>query len=85
MQFDMKIYAPVSNPCSEELCLLCSVFLSFVCQEGNFFLWYIQMNQFQYFPPVDFLVHNRLNLFFLPYACGALIYVTGGYKPEYKL
>lgn len=59
--------------------------LSFVCQEGNFFLWYIQMNQFHYFPPVDFLVHNRLNLFFLPYACWALIYITGGYKPECKL
>lgn len=37
------------------------------------------------FPPVDFLVHNRLNLFFLPYARRALIDITGGYKPEREL
>lgn len=35
-----------------------------------------------FFPPADFLVHNRLNLFSFPYACWVLIYVAGGYKPE---
>lgn len=83
----MKIYAPVSNPCSEELCLLCSIFLSFVFVRGRVIFSYgtFKWTSSSFFPPVDFRVHNRLNLFFLPYACWVLIYITGGYKPECEL